>query len=74
MAVANKGWRTKTRREKLARLRQHYTAAVRYRDGSSELFRVKNADDIQDARKIVMDTLVNVHSLLIAQRRDEPEE
>ena len=44
-----------------------FTAAVRYRDGNNELIRVRNAHDIEDARKVVMDALVNVHLVLIAE-------
>ncbi|WP_306603163.1 hypothetical protein [Azonexus sp.] len=46
-----------------------YTAAVRYRDGSSEIFRVKNADNLADARATVQAQLMNIHALLIARRR-----
>jgi hypothetical protein len=45
-----------------------YTAAVRYRDGTSEIFRVKNADNLADARTTVQQQLMNIHSLLIARR------
>ena len=44
-----------------------YSVAVRYGDGNNELIRVKNALDIDDARKVVMDALVNVHLVLIAE-------
>ena len=44
-----------------------FTAAVRYRDGSNELMRIKNALDIEDARKVAMGVLMNVHLLLIAE-------
>ena len=46
-----------------------FTAAVRYLDGRRELFRVRKADDIADARQVVLDALVDVHSVVIAERR-----
>ena len=49
-----------------------YSVAVRYRDGNNELMRVKNALDIDDARKVVMDSLVNVHLVLIAELKVPP--
>ena len=44
-----------------------FTAAVRYRDGRNELMRIKNALDIEDARKVAMGVLMDVHLLLIAE-------
>jgi hypothetical protein len=44
-----------------------YTAAIRYRDGTNELLRIKNALDIDDARKVAMEALMNVHLVLIAE-------
>jgi hypothetical protein len=44
-----------------------FTAAIRYRDGTNELLRIKNALDIDDARKVAMDALMNVHLVLIAE-------
>lgn len=49
--------------------RPEYTAAVRYADGKRELFYVLNADDIDDARRLVIDELGKVQSLVIALRR-----
>lgn len=46
-----------------------YTAAVRYRDGTSEIFRVKNADNLADARATVQEQLMNIHSLLVSRRK-----
>jgi hypothetical protein len=43
-----------------------FTAAIRYQDGGNELLRIKNALDIDDARKVAMGALMNVHVLLIA--------
>lgn len=45
-----------------------FTAAVRYLDGRRELFRIRKADDIADARQIVFDTLADVLSVVIAER------
>ena len=48
--------------------RPEFTAAVRYRSGRQELFRVRNADNMQDARAVVLDELDNVQSVMIALR------
>lgn len=48
--------------------RPEYTAAVRFRDGSREIFRVRNADDMADARAMVLAELDDVSSLVIALR------
>lgn len=44
-----------------------FSAAIRYRDGRQELMRVKNALNMDDARKVVMDALMDVHLVLIAE-------
>ena len=44
-----------------------FTAAVRYLDGRRELFRVRKADDMADARQVVLDTLVDVRSVVITE-------
>ncbi len=43
-----------------------FTAAVRYRDGRRELIRVKNVDDIADARALLFDELMDIQSAVIA--------
>lgn len=48
--------------------RPEYTAAVRYLDGRRDLFRVRNADDMADARALVLSELGDVRSLVIALR------
>ena len=48
--------------------RPEFTAAVRYRNGGRELFRVRNADNIQDARAVVLAELDDVQSVMIALR------
>jgi len=48
--------------------RPEFTAAVRYLGGGRELFRVRNADDMSDARAVVLAELENVESLVIALR------
>lgn len=45
-----------------------FTAAVRYRNGGRELFRVRNADDLIDARAVVLAELDDVQSVMIALR------
>lgn len=48
--------------------RPEYTAAVRYLDGSRDIFHVRNADDMADARAMVISELGEVRSLVIALR------
>lgn len=48
--------------------RPEYTAAVRFRDGSRDIFRVRNADDMADARALVLAELDDVANLVIALR------
>ncbi|HQU80179.1 MAG TPA: hypothetical protein PLU47_12015 [Azonexus sp.] len=48
--------------------RPEFTAAVRYHSGRRELFRVRNADDMSDARAVVLAELDNVQSVVIALR------
>ena len=45
-----------------------FTAAVRYRSGGCELFRVRNASDISDARAVVLAELDDVQTVLITMR------
>lgn len=49
-------------------VRPEFVAAVRYTDGTHELFHVKYADDLEDARNVVKGALVNVRSLLLTER------
>jgi len=49
--------------------RPEFTAAVRYLDGRRDIFRVRNADDIADARAVVLAELGELQSLVIALRR-----
>lgn len=48
--------------------RAEYIAAVRFKDGSREIFRILNADDMDDARAMVVAELDNIASLVIARR------
>ena len=48
--------------------RPEFTAAVRYRNGGRELFRIRNAVDMKDARAVVLAELDNVQSIMIALR------
>jgi hypothetical protein len=49
--------------------RPEYVAAVRYLDGRRDLFHIRFADDLEDARKLVIDEVGDVRSLVIAPRR-----
>jgi len=48
--------------------RPEFTAAVRYLDGRREIFRVRFADNMADARAVVLAELDDVQSLVIALR------
>ncbi len=48
--------------------RPEFTAAVRYLNGRRELFRVLKADDISDARAVVLAELDDVQTVVIALR------
>lgn len=48
--------------------RPEYIAAVRYPDGRRDLFHVRNADDIHDARELVISEVGDVQSVMIAVR------
>ena len=50
-------------------VRPEFTAAVRYLDGRRDIFHVRNADDIDDARALVISELGEVRSLVIALRK-----
>ena len=52
-----------------APVRPEYTAAVRYLDGSRDIFHVRNADDIADARLLVLSELGDVRSIMLCERR-----
>ncbi len=63
----NRKSKAQPRKVPVADLRPLFTAAIRYRDGRNELLRIKNALDIEDARKVAMDSLMDVHLILIAE-------
>lgn len=48
--------------------RPEYIAAVRYPDGSRDLFHIINADNLDDARELVLLEVGDVRSLLVAER------
>jgi gamma-glutamyl phosphate reductase len=49
--------------------RKNYLAAVRYLDGRREIIEVRNADDLADARLMVLEELGPVRCLLLSERR-----
>lgn len=65
-ATQRKAARPRTR--PVIRQRVEYVAAVRYPDGRSELFYIRNADSHADARELVMLEVGSVRSLMIAER------
>jgi len=48
--------------------RPEYIAAVRHLDGRRELFYIRYADDLADARELVVAEVGKVQSVLIALR------
>lgn len=51
---------------KRRRRKVEYLAAVRFQDGEHHLYAVSNAVDAEDARRMVLDELENVASVMIA--------
>lgn len=60
---------TPRRARSVRAVRPEYTAAVRYLDGSRDIFRVRNADDMEDARTMVLAEVGKIQSLVIALRQ-----
>ena len=48
--------------------RPDYIAAVRYAGGHSEIFHIRNADNLEDARQMVISEVGKVRSIMIALR------
>ena len=48
--------------------RPEYIAAVRYPEGHSEIFHIRNADNLEDARGMVISEVGKVRSIMIALR------
>lgn len=48
--------------------RPEYIAAVRYPDGRRDIFHVRNADDFDDARDLVLSEVGDVQTVMIAVR------
>lgn len=60
--------RKRAKPEVARRVRPEFIAAVRYIDGSRDIFHIRNADDIDDARDLVMCEIGEARSVVIAQR------
>lgn len=56
---------------KVQEAKPEYTAAVRYHDGSSELIRIKDADNLADARAMIKEHILNVRTTVIALRKTD---
>ena len=48
--------------------RPEYVAAVRYPDGRRDIFHIRNANDLADARELVISEVGDVQSVMIALR------
>ncbi|WP_424220425.1 hypothetical protein [Azovibrio sp.] len=46
-------------------VRPEFMAAIRFQNGRRELYRIRNAQDAQDARQVVLDQLNAVASVLV---------
>jgi hypothetical protein len=61
--------RVKARDTQVSRApRPEYVAAVRYPDGRRDLFHIRNADNLADARQLVISEVGDVQSVMIALR------
>ena len=49
--------------------RAEYVAAIRYPDGRQDLFHIRNADSLADARALVISEVGDVRAVMIAVRR-----
>lgn len=45
-----------------------FIAAVRFKDGETQLFSISNAGDSDEARRMVLDEVANVASVVVALR------
>jgi hypothetical protein len=52
----------------IAHVRPEYVAAVRYPDGKRDLFHIRNANSLADARELVLLEVGDVRSLVVALR------
>lgn len=59
---------TKARPERRSSRRPEYIAAVRYNDGRRELFKVKDAVDVAEARQMVLAELLDVSAVVVSPR------
>ena len=48
--------------------RPEYIAAVRYPEGHSEIFHIRNADNFADARELVISEIGDFASIMVALR------
>ncbi|MBS1190882.1 MAG: hypothetical protein H6R10_2674 [Rhodocyclaceae bacterium] len=54
--------------QRRSRRRPEFIAAVRYLDGRRELFRVKDAADVIEAREMVLAELLDVTAVVVSPR------
>lgn len=48
--------------------RAEYVAAIRYPDGRRDLFHIRSADSLADARQLVISEVGDVRSVMVALR------
>ncbi len=60
---------SKSAKAKQCRVRPEFIAAVRYMDDSRDVFHIRYADDMADARQLVIAERGDIRSLVIAERR-----
>lgn len=56
------------RTDRRSRPRPEFIAAVRYHDGRRELFKVKDAIDVAEAREMVLAELIDVTAVVVSPR------
>lgn len=66
--MANPQRRSRSSTQRSPRRGVEFVAAVRFKDGARQLFSVSNATDSEEARKMVFEELVNVASVVVAER------
>ncbi len=72
--AANESSKPRGRKSKaLPKKRGDYIAAARFNDNQTQLYFVRNADDIDDARRMVLEEVgyENVRCLLVSERKTD---
>ncbi len=60
--------RSESTARRSTRRRPEFIAAVRFKDGETQLFSISNANDPDEARQMVLAEVKNIASLVVALR------